>query len=282
VSELSVFVHDNNFAARIQGLNLSERLSEDTVAAIRQLWLAHQVLYFPDQPLDYAGLEIFTRCFGEHGDDPYVKAIDGHENILEIRREPDEQITPFGGSWHSDWSFQSEPPSATILHAKIVPPRGGDTHYADGFRAFDALDPGFAAELETLTAIHSARRPYSHEGYARSFGNRRSMTILPSERAWEEREHPVIRTHPETGRKALWVNPVYTIGIKDMAATEADKLLAELFAQTLQPEFIYVHKWTADMLIMWDNRSVQHCAQGGYDGHRRVMHRTTVAGNEPH
>lgn len=282
MSGLSVFVHANNFAARVEGLQLSKTLSTETVAELRKLWLAHQVLYFPDQPLAHVELERFTACFGAFGDDPYVKAIDGHQNILEIRREPDEQITPFGGSWHSDWSFQDEPPSATILHAKIVPPRGGDTHYADGFRAYDALDPGFATELETLSAIHSARRPYSHEGYARSQGARRSMTILPSERAWDEREHPLIRTHPESGRKALWVNPVYTIGIKNMPTLEADKLLAKLFTLALQAVFIYAHKWSTNMLIMWDNRSVQHCAQGGYDGHRRVMHRTTVAGNEPH
>lgn len=281
MSSLAVFVHDNSFAARVEGLNLAQELSDATIAEIRSLWLAHQVLYFPDQPLDHEALERFTRCFGDYGNDPYVKAIDGHTNILEIRREPDEQVPPFGGSWHSDWSFQPSPPSATILHSKIVPAAGGDTHYADGFRAFDALDPGFVAELESLTAIHSARRPYSHEGYQRTQGDRRSMTILPNDDAWETREHPVIRTHPESGRRALWVNPVYTIGIKDMLDTEADTLLAKLFSHGLQPEFIYCHKWAADMLIMWDNRSVQHCAQGGYDGHRRVMHRTTVAGTAP-
>jgi taurine dioxygenase len=281
VSSLSVFVHDNSFAARVEGLSLAQELDDATIAEIRSLWLSHQVLYFPNQPLEHEALERFTKRFGDYGDDPYVKAIDGHENILEVRREPDEAAAPFGGSWHSDWSFQSTPPSATILHSKIVPPQGGDTHYADGFRAYDALDPVFAAEIGKLTAIHSARRPYSHEGYERTQGDRRSMTILPSDKAWETREHPMIRTHPESGRRALWVNPVYTIGIKDIPDDDADALLAELFSHALQPEFIYQHKWAPDMLIMWDNRSVQHCAQGGYDGHRRIMHRTTVAGTQP-
>ena len=107
------------------------------------------------------------------------------------------------------------------------------------------------------------------------------MTILPNDDAWEIQEHPVIRTHPESGRKVLWINSVYTIGIKDMPELESDALLARLFEHTLQPEFIYAHKWAENMLTMWDNRSVQHCAQGGYDGYRRVLHRTTVAGTVP-
>lgn len=251
------------------------------VAELRELWLTHQILYFPEQPLSHEQLERFGRYFGAPGEEPYVKPIDGHPHILEVRREPDEQASPFGGSWHSDWSFLAAPPSATILHAKIVPPQGGDTLYADGYRAYEGLDPGLAAELDGLTAIHSARRPYSHEGFEKSGGRERSMAIVPSDQAWATQEHPLIRTHPETGRKVLWINPVYTIGIKDMRDQEADALLAELFAHALQPEYLYRHKWTANMLTVWDNRSLQHCAQGGYDGHRRLMHRTTVAGTVP-
>jgi taurine dioxygenase len=282
VNSLVVTPHAHDFGARVEGLDLGAALSQDTISELRELWLTHQILYFPEQPLNHEQLERFTRYFGDHGDDPYVKAVDDHPNILEIRREPDEQVSPFGGSWHSDWSFQAAPPSATILHSKVVPPQGGDTLYADGFRAYEALDPGLAAELEQHTAIHSARRPYSHEGYQRSGGDRRSMTILPSDKAWETQEHPIVRTHPESGRKALWINPVYTIGIQGMTEEEAGALLDELFSHALAPEFVYVHKWSADMLTMWDNRSVQHCAQGGYDGYLRVMHRTTVAGTTPH
>jgi len=282
VSTLRVSPHDHDFGARVEGLPLAQPLSAQDMTALRELWLTHQVLYFPDQPLTHAELEQFTLSFGPYGNDPYVKAIDGHPHILEIRREPDEPVAPFGGSWHSDWSFQAEPPSATILHSKVVPPSGGDTQYADGVRAYAALDKGLAAELESLTAIHSARRPYSHEGYERTGGRQRSMTILPNDDAWNTQEHPIVRTHPETGRKALWVNPVYTIAIKELTEKDSDDLLARLFAHALSPNFIYTHKWAANMLIIWDNRSVQHCAQGGYDGYLRVMHRTTVAGSAPH
>jgi len=281
VSGLCVVPLENNFGARICGIDLRADLPASLVAQLRQLWLTHQFLYFPDQPLQHDELERFTTYFGAYGDDPYVKPVGGHDHILEVRREANEPIAPFGASWHSDWSFQSAPPSATILHAKVIPPQGGDTWFADGFRAYEALDPSFAKTLESLTAVHSARRPYSHEGFERSGGAQRSMTIVPSDKAWETQDHPVIRTHPESGRKALWVNPVYTIGIRNMPDDEAHDLLSRLFAHALSPEFVHAHTWAESMLTMWDNRSVQHCAQGGYDGYRRVMHRTTVAGTVP-
>jgi len=279
---LSVTAHLYNFGARIEGVSLAEPLDEQTIAAIRELWLKHQVVYFPDQPLEHHQLEAFTQAFGDFGHDPDVASIDKHEHILEVRREPDEAIAPFGGSWHSDWSFQQSPPSATILHAKVVPPVGGNTHYADGVRAYETLDASLRNEIDDMQAIHSARRPYSHEGYERSGGKARSMKILPNDDAWATQTHPLVRTHPETKRRALWVNPVYTLSIAGLTDADSDAMLARLFAHSLSPEFVYEHSWSANMLTMWDNRCVQHCAQGGYDGHRRVMHRTTVAGDTPH
>jgi taurine dioxygenase len=245
------------------------------------LWLCHQVLSFPGQNLNHDQLAAFTLGLGPFGQEPYVAPVRDHEHILEIRREPDEAVTPFGGSWHSDWSFQLEPPAATILHSKIIPPVGGDTLYANGYAAFDALPGDQQNYLKTLTALHSARRPYSHQGYQAGGGAQRSMTILPSDSALEVVEHPLVRTHPETGRQALWANAVYTIGIKDLPEAAADQLLKRLFAHTIEDRFIYRHRWQANMLTIWDNRCVQHCAQGGYDGHRRVLHRTTLAGDRP-
>lgn len=278
---ISVLPNHNGFGAAVTGVDLSRPLNPEQVAAIRAAWLEHQVVYFPDQPMNHEDLERFTRYLGDWGDDPYVAPVEGHPHILEVRREPDEPVAPFGGAWHSDWSFQATPPSATILHGKVIPPVGGDTWYADGFAACEALDPGLRGELEGLTALHSARRPYSHQGYHAGRGDERSMKILPSDRAWDVQEHPVIRTHPETGRKALWVNAVYTIGIKDMPETEGTALVKRLCRFATEERFVYKHRWAADMLTVWDNRSVQHCAQGGYDGHLRVMHRTTVAGDRP-
>lgn len=281
MNRFRVLPHEHGFGARVDNVFLNQPLDPPTLSALRDAWLRYQVLYFPDQALTHPQLESFTQQIGPFGHDPYVKPMEGHENILEVRREPDEQVTPFGASWHSDWSFQAIPPSATLLHAKIVPPVGGDTLFADGFRAYEALDPGLRADIEQMRAQHSARRPYSHEGYQRTGGAKRSMTILPSDAAWEIQQHPMVRCHPESGRKALWINPVYTIGIADVPERESNLLLQKLFAHALAPQFVYRHRWAPDMLTMWDNRSVQHCAQGGYDGHLRVMHRTTVAGDHP-
>lgn len=272
----------NGFGAAIVGVDLGRPLDPSQVAGIRRAWLCYQVVWFPDQPMTHDDLERFTRYIGDWGDDPYVAPIDGHPHILEVRRNPDEPVAPFGGAWHSDWSFQATPPAATLLHGKVIPPIGGNTWYADGYAAFDALDAAEQADLGSLTALHSARRPYSHEGYRAGRGNERSMKILPSDEAYAVQEHPLVRTHPETGRKALWVNAVYTIGIKDMAETKATALLNRLCRHATSERFVYKHRWAANMLTMWDNRSVQHCAQGGYDGHLRVMHRTTVAGDRPH
>lgn len=270
----------SGFGATISGVDLG-KLSSVEIEEIRTHWLTHQVVTFPDQPLDHDQLACFSLTIGPFGDDPYVKSISDHDNIIEVRREPDEKVAPFGSAWHSDWSFLATPPAATILHSKIVPPAGGDTLYADGCAAYEALSAAEQSELSELTALHSARKPYSPEGFLAGRGNERSMTILPDESAYEIQEHPLIRTHPEGGRKVLWINSVYTIGIKGMPETEANALLKRLFAYSTEERFIYHHKWAANMLTMWDNRSVQHTAQGGYDGHRRVMHRTTVQGDSP-
>lgn len=278
---ISVQPHENGFGACITGVDLASPLGDGDIQDIRTAWLAHQVVYFPEQPMSHEALERFTRYMGDWGDDPYVAPVNGHPHILEVRRDPDEPVAPFGGAWHSDWSFQVTPPSATILHGKEIPPVGGDTWYADGYAAYESLSNADKAALTGLTALHSARRPYSHEGYKAGQGDKRSMKILPSDRAYDVQEHPLIRTHPETGRKALWVNAVYTIGIKDMADSEAGALIKRLCRHATEDRFVYKHRWAKNMLTMWDNRSVQHCAQGGYDGYLRVMHRTTVAGDRP-
>ena len=280
MTDIRVSPHAHNFAACVTGLSICEGMSLSTVEQLRSAWQRYQVLYFPNQPLEHAQLEHFSEAFGAYGHDPFVSAVDGHQHILEVRREPNEDVVPFGSSWHSDWSFQAVPPSATILHAKIVPPIGGQTHFADGIRALESLPTELRKAIEGRSAVHSARRPYSHEGY-RAGGKRTSMKITPSEDAWQTQSHPIVRTHPESGRQALWLNPVYTLAIEDMTEAQSSSLLERLFAHMLQPTFIYRHQWLENMLIMWDNRSVMHCAQGGYAGYRRVMHRTTVAGTVP-
>ena len=271
----------SGFAAEVTGLDLSRPLKAETLAEVKSAWARHGVLAFPDQPLTLDQLEAFTLQIGPFGDDPYVKPMPGHPNVLEVRREPDEKVTPFGGAWHSDWSFQAQPPAATILRSETIPPVGGDTLYCDAASAYDALTDAMKAKLAPLRAVHSASRAYGpNSAYSREL-HLRAMPIIVSPEADKTYVHPLVRTHPVTGKKALFVSPVYTVGIEGMAPNDADPLLAELHQHLVQDRFIYRHRWQAGMVVIWDNRCTMHNALGGYDGHRRVMHRTTVAGDAP-
>jgi taurine dioxygenase len=267
--------------AEVRGVDLARGLAGDDLAAVKAAFARHGVLWFPDQPLTHDQLEAFTRAFGDFGWDPYIAPLADRPHILEVRREPDETASVFGGAWHSDWSFQETPPAATILHAKQVPPSGGDTLFADGRAAWDALSPAFQTMLKPLRAVHSAGRPYGAEGFYAKETGRVGMTILPSPEAEKTFTHPIARRHPVSGRTALFVNPVYTLGIEGMAEAESAAILGFLFRHMTDERFVYRHAWSPDMLTMWDNRCLLHNATGGYDGHRRVMHRTTVAGEQP-
>jgi taurine dioxygenase len=278
---ISVAPQPSGFGAEITGLDLSQPLDGEVLAEVKAAWARHAVVAFPDQPLSLDALEAFTLQIGPFGDDPYVAPMPGHPNVLEVRREPDEKLTPFGGAWHSDWSFQATPPAATILRAQVIPPVGGDTLYCDASRAYDALDPATKAQLAPMKAVHSATRAYGPKSAYASELDQRSMPIIVSPEADKTYAHPLVRTHPVTGRKALFVSPVYTIGIEGMAPAEADPILGALYKHMLQDRFIYRHKWRAGMVVIWDNRCTMHNAEGGYDGHLRVMHRTTVAGERP-
>ena len=267
--------------AEITGVDLGQGLQGEDLAAVKAAFAAHGVIWFPDQPLDHDALEAFTLAFGEFGCDPYIAPLADRPHILEVRREPQETTSVFGAAWHSDWSFQETPPAATILHAKEVPPVGGDTLFADGRAAWDALSPTFQAMLTPLRAVHSASRPYGADGFYAKETGRLGMKILPSAQADKTFTHPIVRRHPVSGRTALFVNPVYTLGIEGMTEGESAAILGFVFKHMTDEAFVYRHRWAPDMLIMWDNRCLLHNATGGYDGHRRVMHRTTVAGERP-
>jgi taurine dioxygenase len=269
------------FGAEITGLDISQALPAETLAEVKAAFAKRGVVWFPGQPLDHDQLEAFTLQFGDFGDDPYIAPLADRPHILEVRREPDETASVFGSAWHSDWSFQEAPPAATILHAKEVPPVGGDTLYADTAAAYRALGADARARLEGLRAVHSAARPYGASGFYAAEKGRKGMKILPSAQADKTFVHPLVRTHPVTGARCLFVNPVYTVGVEGVEAEAGAALLADLFAHITSAAFVYRHVWQADMLVMWDNARLLHNATGGYDGHRRVMHRTTVAGERP-
>lgn len=263
--------------ARVTGLDLSRPLSAGLAAQIRAIWLDHKVLAFPGQAIDDDGLEAFTLALGGFGEDPFFAPIAGREHIAAILREADETAPLFAENWHSDWSFLRHPPAGTCLLGVEIPPSGGDTLFADQAAAFAALPEARKAFLRTLTAIHSAKLAYAPEG---TYGDRdvgRSMAIRPSESARAEQPHPLVQRHPETGAECLYSTLGYIIGIEGMDEAEAFALLSELAQWQTREEFVYRHEWEPGMLIVWDNRSVLHKATGGYEGHRRELHRTTIA-----
>jgi len=278
---LRVEPQPSGFGAAVIGVDISRPLPPEVLDAVKAAFAAHSVISFPDQPLDHPQLEAFTLQWGAFGWDPYVAPLADRPHILEVRRDADEKSAPFGGFWHSDWSFQKTPPAITILHSKVVPPVGGDTLYADGYRAWEALTPAFQAMITPLRALHSAGGPYGEKGFYATEKGRTGMTILPSADADKTWSHPLVRVHPVSGRTALFVNPIYTVGVEGMSVAESKALLDFLFRHSTSDEFVYRHVWSANMLTMWDNRCCQHNATGGYDGYARIMHRTTVAGEAP-
>ena len=265
--------------ATVRGVDLRS-IDDDQVAAIRSAWLEHKVLAFPDQQLGDDDLEAFTLRFGPFGDDPFFASIDGHPHIAAIRRRADETSSLFAENWHADWSFQEFPPDGTCLYAKVVPPVGGDTLFTDQQAALAAMPAELRARLEGRVAIHSARGGYAPDGtYGSDDAADRSMAIRPSDAAYATQTHPIIRTHPETGAETLYSVLGYIIGIEGMDVDEERALLGELYHWQTREEFWYRHRWEPDMLVMWDNRCVLHRATGGYEGHERLLHRTTIGYN---
>ena len=263
--------------ARVTGLDLSGPLSPELAREIRAVWLAHKVLAFPGQHLDDDALEAFTIAMGGFGEDPFFAPIEGREHIAAILREADEETPLFAENWHSDWSFLARPPAGTCLMAIEIPPTGGDTLFADQAAAFAALPDERKASLRGLTAIHSAKLAYAPDGTYGARDKGRTMAIRPNESARATRTHPLVRRHPETGVECLYSTLGYIVGIEGMEQSEAIALLADLAQWQAREDFVYRQRWEPGMLVMWDNRSVLHKATGGYEGHRRELHRTTIA-----
>jgi len=269
------------FVAELSGVRLDQPLPPQTIASLKSTWTEFPVLVVPDQNLDPAALAGFAEQLGDFGEDPYIRAVDGHDHVVEIRRSANETTPIFGASWHSDWSFQAQPPSATLLHAKTIPPTGGDTLFANCTLAYDALSDDLRRRLEGLFAVHSAAPSYGPNGLFAKDDPSRSMRIIVSAEAERTETHPIVRTHPWSGRKSLFINHVYTIAVAGMDAQAGRALLNQLFRHMTREEFVYRHRWQRDMLVLWDNRCVVHYAAGGYAGHERIMHRITLAGERP-
>ncbi|WP_397414199.1 TauD/TfdA dioxygenase family protein [Phenylobacterium sp.] len=259
--------------AEIGGVDLAQDLPDATIAAIRAALVEHQVIFFRDQDLSPTRQVALGRRFGPLNIHPYVSGMDGHPEVMEIIKEPSDKSN-FGGGWHSDMSFLKTPAIGSILHAIQVPEWGGDTLFASQAAAFEALSPAMQATLEGLSAVHSAAREYASGGH--SAQKRGSMKVAEADGYVGEYVHPVVLTHPESGRKALYVNPAFTMRFEGWKARESRPLLQFLFDHCRSEAFTCRFAWTKGAVAFWDNRSVWHYALNDYPGQRRHMRRVTV------
>ncbi len=271
-----------SLGAEISGVDLARPLGNAAAAEIRRAFTEHLVLFFRAQRLTPEQHLSFSRLFGRLVRVPFIKHMAEYPDIIAVLKEADERkISTFGNAWHSDFSFLEEPPLGSILYARETPAHGGDTLFANMYQAYDELSEGMKRMLGGLRAMHSGR-PYGRAGVPADLKTSRSIEIeRENPEADREVAHPVVRLHPESGRKALFVNSIYTTRFEGMSEAESRPLLDFLFQHCQRPEFACRFRWAEGSLAVWDNRCTLHYAVNDYDGQRRLMHRTTVAGERP-
>jgi len=262
--------------AEIAGVDVSQDLPDAVIGEIRQALLDHGVIFFRDQTLDVARHKAFTRRFGEIFIHPNYNGVTPDPEIVDIRREPgDKKIV--GEDWHTDTTMVAEPPMGAILHAIEVPPYGGDTLFANQYLAYESLSDGMKRMLEGLRAIHTDRMVAG----PRAGMNAHRTTKVREDDAWRETisVHPVVRTHPETGRKMLFVNRSYTVGFEGWTEDESRPLLEFLLEHGHRPEFTCRFRWANGSIAFWDNRCTKHLAVHDAGPFRRIMRRTQICGD---
>ncbi len=270
------------FGAIITGLDarsLDDRGESDLKAAFAE----HRVLVLRDQNLSADEQVAFSRRLGPLYRMPYVKPLDDHPDVIAVLKEADEiNVSTFGSWWHADFSYLEEPPVFSILQALELPPKGGDTLFADMCAAWDALSDGMKRLLAPLKVMHSGHIYGTRLASDGSKGRMRGVQVSTGHAEADiERAHPLVRLHRPTGRKALFCSPTYTTRLEGMTAEESQPILSMLYDHFARPEFTIRQRWQDGDLLMWDNRAVVHLAVNDYDGHRRLLHRTTVGSERP-
>jgi taurine dioxygenase len=262
--------------AEVSGVDLAGSLDDTTIAEIRQAFLAHLVIFFRDQSLTPEQYLRFAHTMGKPGEYPFVKGMDDYPEITEVIKKEAERVN-FGGVWHSDTTYLERPPMATMLYAREVPPVGGDTLFANMILAYESLSPGMQRLLDGLTAINTSNKDVAAATRADRIRERPGEARDTVNTA----EHPIVRTHPETGRKALYVNPGHSVRIGGFSVDESAPILGYLHTQQVRPEFTCRFRWRVGSLAFWDNRAAQHYPLNDYHGYRRSMQRITLTGDRP-
>jgi taurine dioxygenase len=262
--------------AEVRGVDLSGPLTPAMLGRLREIWLAAGVLVVPDQTLSSDAFLGVARAFGEVMDYPFLRGLPDHPEITEVVKLEHETVN-FGGVWHSDTTYLPRPPAATLLIARETPPAGGDTLFASQVAAYEALSDAMKGRLARLRAVSSSAKAE----VSRTREDRLRDAARSEDAQVFEAAHPVVRTHPETGERALFINPAHTVRFEGLTEAESAPLLAELFEHQVRPEFTCRVAWRPGTLAIWDNRQVLHFPLNDYHGHRRLMHRITLAGDVP-
>jgi taurine dioxygenase len=266
--------------AEVKGVDLRAEISNSTAADIHAAFLRHHMLYFPDQHLSPQQELRFARIFGEPDIYPFIKGLPDTPEVIEILKTETDSRN-FGGSWHSDTTYMDEPALGSVLLALEVPDCGGDTLFANMALAYDALSDGLKRTLDGLVGVNSSEGPYS-SGRAAAMASLNGMKgAYKTEATVYESQHPVVRTHPESGLKALYVNLSHTRRFAGWTEAESRPLLDFLCDHAVRPEFTCRLRWQAGGIAVWDNRCTQHFALNDYQGKRRRMHRVTIKGDRP-
>jgi taurine dioxygenase len=278
-SHIRVEPVSRHVGAEISGVDLAAPVADGALAEIRRAFGEHGVVFFRDQsltPEQHIGL---AERFGPIDVNRFFAHVPGYPMIAEVRKDPEQQRN-IGNGWHTDHSYDQVPALGSMLYAHEVPQTGGDTLFASMYAAYDALSDGLKATLDGLRACHSSRHVFGPEAHARR-GDLRGRIGNP-ELATQDAVHPVVITHPETGRKALYVNPGFTLRFEGWTDEESRPLLEYLYQHAVRPEFTCRFHWRAGSLALWDNRSTWHFALNDYHGERRLMHRVTIQGRPLH
>ncbi|MCB2077953.1 MAG: TauD/TfdA family dioxygenase [Novosphingobium sp.] len=274
VSDIRVSPIAGALGAEIAGVDLNRELDARTIGHIRQALLDHLVVFFRDQDLTPQSYMRFAEYFGPVVEYPMLKGIDGYPFIIEIVKEA-EQTVNFGGVWHADTTYLETPAMGAMLHAIEVPPRGGDTLWANQYLAYETLSEPLRSFLDGLTVISSSAKAdisKTREDMLEQGGAPRKEFLS---------EHPAVRTHPETGRKSLFVNPAHSVQFKGMTEEESTPILNYLYTHQVRPEFTCRFRWQKGSLAFWDNRCTMHNPINDYHGYRRAMRRISLGGDRP-
>ena len=262
--------------AEILEVDLSKEMNSDLISKIKRALLDYGVIFFRNQELTPQDQMKFASYFSELIEYPFIEGIDGFPNVVPVLKRSKE-LSNFGGVWHSDTAYLPEPPMGTILYAKEIPPIGGDTLFANMYEAFDTLSDGMKKMILALKAINSAAN--------KKVSDTRADRLLESGRDVSNVQtvssHPVVRTHPETGRKALYVNRAHTVRFEGMTKKESAPILSYLYEHQVRQEFVCRFRWTKGAVAFWDNRCTQHYPINDYQGFSRLLHRVTLKGDKP-